>query len=850
MTFSEKLFPHPTASRQSQCKTKREANDIIFFTMNRLSTNDMNPSYRPIPFYFLNTTDEADYTPEAISIALNRLQAAGFGGMVLFNKPPTGFDENEYLSDWWFEVTRRFLVEARKRKLEVWLNDGFDFPPGDPGFRISRAHPELRQQRLIRLADGRIAPIVCEWGAPAFEEPRSSELFQQLVYEEYAQRLGEFFGNPVAGFFSDADNRRFTAPTFTLMPGERYFPWSANFATTFLERKGYDVVPYLEEVLAQADTPSVRDYWEHAGFLYQQWFARNAQWCHAHGLKYTFHTSDTGPHAWANCLRASSFTEGLPFALLSHSDLPGTDHELTALDGGTHYDLPGAARELTPQDGGERHVPRYFVPRVSWGCRELSHWTPPAFSCTKYDLRAKLASSAAFVGQKDRALCELFAATNHEASPTTLRRIAAWQILCGINFLIPHAVHHRFFNVVKDFAPPEFLHGIFQAANPDFNNWLTWACQVASQGTFAPQVALRLPTRELWGNHYDPEPFFAFCDRLFRTGVQFLFVEDDVPAGLPVIEDATQPSALPPPVATFDGGELFFHERILSDGTRSLLAGNIWSESELSGVIRWNGREETVALSPGEIAVIGGTMEHFRTPNASQWQELQGTFPVTWEHENRIPMWVVREWTNDDNIKSLKLFVTKYLHIVSIDGASPGTPQPMRLFDDEYLAYDAPCAPGRHTFALNREPAVHTHVFLAGDFDAEITTEGDFSRKYSEIYCMEMFVPAKAEVTLTPRRTALAAGSWTEQGAPFYSGSVTYRLELPEGATRLTVETEDVVELLRNGEVVAKRIWSPYEFDLTGFHTGDHCELRVTNTLANQQQAMCKPSGLMSIRYR
>ena len=817
--------------------------------MTWLTTTSLDSAYRPIPFYFLNTTDEADYTPEAISVALDRLEVGGFGGMVLFNKPPTGFDENEYLSDWWFEVTRRFLVEARKRKLEVWLNDGFDFPPGDPGFRISRDHPELRQQRLIRMADGHIAPIVCEWGAPAFEEPKSSEFFQQLVYEEYARRLGEFFGNPVAGFFSDADNRRFTAPTFTLMPGERFFPWSANFATTFLERKGYDIAPHLEEALARMDTPAVRDYWEHAGFLYQQWFARNAQWCHAHGLKYTFHTSDTGPHAWANCLRASSFTEGLPFALLAHSDLPGTDHELTALDGGTHYDLPGAVHEMPATAGGTRRVPRYFVPRVSWGCRDLSRWTPPAFACTKYDLRAKLASSAAFVGQKDRALCELFAATNHEASPTTLRRIAAWQILCGINFLIPHAVHHRFFGVVKDFAPPEFLHGIFQAANPDFNKWLTRMCAAASIGVATPQVALRVPTRELWGNHYDPESFFDLCDRLFRTGVQFIFVEDEVPAGLPVIEDATAPEPLPAPPAAFDAGELLFLERCLPDGTKSLLAGNLWNDHELSGVIRWNDREWPVTIASGEVAILGGPFENYRHSTTTKGTALEGPFPVVWGHENRIPMWNVREWTNSADIKSIKLFIPNDLHIISIDESAPGTPQSARLFDDDYLAYDAPCTPGRHIFALDREPAVHTHVFLVGDFDAEITTEDDFARKYSEIYCMEMFVPVKAEIVLSPRRAELTTGSWTEQGAPFYSGSVTYRLELPAGATRLVVETEDVVELLRNSEVVAKCIWAPYEFDLTDIQPGDHCELRVTNTLANQQLAMLKPSGLMKLRY-
>ena len=791
-------------------------------------------TYRPIPFYFLNTTAEAAYTPAEIDRALARLQAAGFGGLVLFNKPPTGFDENEYLSEWWFEVTRRFLVAARARGLEVWLNDGFDFPPGDPGGRISREHPELRQQRLVRTPDGRIAPVVCEWGSPAFEEPRSSELFHEIVYEEYARRLGEFFGAPVAGFFSDADNRRVNAFTAAKMPGERYFPWSANFAATFRKRHGYDIAPRLDEVLARRDTPAARDYWEHAGFLYRQWFVRNAEWCHAHGLKYTFHTSDTGPLEWTVTPRSSVFTEGLPLSLLALSDLPGTDHELAALDGGTHYDR------------------RYFVPAVSWGSADLSRWRNPEFSCTRYDLRAKLAGSAAFLGRRKRALCELFAATNHEATPATLRRIAAWQVLCGVNFLIPHAVHHRFFGETKDFAPPEFLHSIWEAANPEFNDWLAWACEVASQGDFAPQLAVRLPVRELWGNHHDPEPFFALCDRLLRTGVQFVFVEDaeDGQArGLPVVEDAANPGTLPPPPASFDGGELLFHERLLPDGSRVLLAGNIWSDHEATGTIRWRGREQAIALAPGEIAVLGGPMEQFRLPQTAEWRELPGPFPVTWQHENMVPMWNLTEWRNEVGINSLKLFITSKLQLLSIDSCPPGVPMSAKVFDDEYLAYDAPVSPGCHTFAVAAAPSVHTHIYLAGDFDATVTTAGDFAREYSIIYSLRMFCPERAEVRLSPRRATLRVGSWTGQGAPFYSGAVSYSLDLPPEARRLRVESDDVVELLHNGRVVAKRIWSPYDFELPARAPGDRLELRVTNTLANQQEAMLRPSGIRAVRY-
>ena len=116
------------------------------------------------------------------------------------------------------------------------------------------------------------------------------------------------------------------------------------------------------------------DYWTLAGELYQRWFRNNYEWCRKHGLKYAFHTSDTGPFSLKECPRSSLFWEGEPLKLLEHSDCPGTDHELAALDGGTHYDK------------------RFFFPEAS-----LGGGTEKLYNCnfseTKFDLRAKYASS-------------------------------------------------------------------------------------------------------------------------------------------------------------------------------------------------------------------------------------------------------------------------------------------------------------------------------------------------------------------------------------------------------------------------------------------------------------------------
>ena len=74
-------------------------------------------SYRPIPFYFLTTTAPEDYTDEAVFEAMQKMKDDGYGGIVLFNKPPVGFDAEGYLSDTWFEITGRLFKPAANSDL-------------------------------------------------------------------------------------------------------------------------------------------------------------------------------------------------------------------------------------------------------------------------------------------------------------------------------------------------------------------------------------------------------------------------------------------------------------------------------------------------------------------------------------------------------------------------------------------------------------------------------------------------------------------------------------------------------------------------------------------------------------
>ena len=98
---------------------------------------------RPIPFYFLTTSDEKELTYEKAYESLKTLKDRGFGGAVLFNKPPHGFNAEEYLSEKWFWAIENFVKAGIALDLEMWINDGFDYPPGAAAGKVKEVDPTL-----------------------------------------------------------------------------------------------------------------------------------------------------------------------------------------------------------------------------------------------------------------------------------------------------------------------------------------------------------------------------------------------------------------------------------------------------------------------------------------------------------------------------------------------------------------------------------------------------------------------------------------------------------------------------------------------------------------------------------
>ena len=822
--------------------------------------------------------------------SLSALKEEGFGGIVLFNKPPRGFTAADYLTDAWFDMVRASAKACRALGLTMWINNGFDFPPGSVAGKVRAIDPTLFAQHLV-MQNGHAVAVEADWGFPAFEHPRSSALFRELVYEAYLREVGDYFGDPIVGFFSDTDNRRVDAGAMYGFENYKrnYFPWSDDFAASFESVYGYDITPYLDELLQYPDIPQAQDYWEHAGRLYQRWFASGMRWAHEHGLLITGHAGDTSPFLHNDAPRSSAFTEGRFSDVGAHFDFPGTDQELYAIDGGKHM-------------RGET----FYLPDVVWGLPQTT-LKMTDFADVSHDMRAKQAAAASFMYGKRETMCEMFAATNFGVEPGTLARIAAFQIMQGITYIVTHAYHHRFFGEAKYFAPPDFSpRSMLSHAVRELNDHLAEMSAMMASGVPLYPVALIDPTEDLWRNRFDGEPYFdvfsrlnrepwgfTVCDRKrlaaenygFRVAIEagIVLTDEERAAieanGITVItrdELDRLPDLLSDCTVRWVGdGTPHFARRII-DGEEFVFISNIEQDEPIRGTLYAYGRTVNLLLYPGDIRYVSAHYDNIPDTLAvgEPIDRLAATLPVTFEKPNAVSLEYFtcdgQAAAKSDDVPSLTfaflaedaldgvslmvpLCADEVISSVTLDGTVLSA-RDAQVFDDAYRAYALPMLScGRHTLVLEKTGAITAEclLFLSGEFDAAVHAKHDYHKTARHTYNLRMFIPAQAEVVLSARRTALdTARSWSEQGQPFYSGGVTYHASVwvpHDGRYLLSLgRVRDVAVVSANGGDAQKCMMQPYDFVLE-LHAGvNTLDITVYNSFANLLEGYAEEGGLLS----
>jgi len=883
--------------------------------MKQLSESIIN-AHRPIPFYYITTRDPAELTYEKFYADLSDMKAKGYGGVIPFNRPPEGFLKEHFLSEAWFFMMDNCIRAAADLGLTVWINDDYDAPPGDVGDRIEKIAPHLKQKRVVLDENGQVQVQDVDWGFPAYEHPESAALFHKLVYEEYKRRYGQYFGTTIKGIFSDADSRRVNSEVlFGKEEMKEYFPWTDDFADTFQKRYGYDVMPYLPSIIRRETSDQARDYWEHAGERYFGWFESNYQWCKENGLEYTFHTSDTAPVRVETSYFNSAFAEGKAIDAGSHCDWPGTDHERLQLNGNIFCrpDLYQDYYAVWGGNGEHSRVPNFYDTYADLRAKQAQSgaylYDKKGAMC---EMHAMVGWNASYKELHNIAAWQMMQGVTfvvlqayHYRLHNTTKYFATLSFGPHCHTDFDMKAYNDFIAENSSLCEQGKLKVDLALLDPTDSIWrgdgdslihldLCKKLNHFPQGyVIADMKGIRRKAKELKAV-VNPDLNLSDADRKTIADLGLKLFEADE---LDRIE-----AELPTGISWDGPGELMFMRRELPDGEEMLIVGNIESDDTLQGNLTFNGKTYGIELTSGEMAFFGGGFDKYRQiPKDAVQMALPEEMAVTYEKANVIPLmrwedpegnatspvdpkkrgefWASIGWvkapyqlenhpftleqtfgfTAEADLKGLELMVChtvlKHIDSITLDGQLLRSCGLTKFMDDTQLCYRFDVAAGRHQLKLqlNSPFEINDAIFLLGEFDAKVTISKEVSC-VGAAYYIRSYLPKKAEIILSQRRDTMQTGlSWTEQGHPFYSGSVTYSFdaEIPESMEKPVLVCpglRDAAKLKVDGEIVRSRILPPYRFSLpaAGKH---HFELTVCNTQANMLEGYCAPSGLTGKPY-
>ena len=387
-----------------------------------------------VPFWFWN--DELH--EHELRRQIDDFQAHGVHGFVIH--PRVGLPRHQsWMSEPLLHCYDIALAEAKRRGMTVFLYDEGMYPSGSSCGEVVAENaayaarclkpiplnagesPTLNSdERLIatvpRAAGGHLAVIDAPAGSyirglhfitddgAAEDEPPAADLlnpdavaaFQRLVYDRFAARFGDYFGDTIRAIFTDEPN------PYGKPRGENWHVAGHAAAMRRVhEILGYDFTPHLPALWYDDEPDAARrrdEYrWAIHQLLCQTYYQPLHDWCQRHGIALTGHPSmgnDIGAQRW--------------------------------------FQIPG-------QDS----VWRWVLPTDN-SALEGSDAT-----------QAKVTSSAARHCHRRRNANECCGAYGHELTWDEMNWLAGWLLVRGVNLILPHAFFYSVRGPRWDERPPD-----------------------------------------------------------------------------------------------------------------------------------------------------------------------------------------------------------------------------------------------------------------------------------------------------------------------------------------------------------------------------------------------------------
>jgi len=288
-------------------------------------------------------------------------------------------------------------------------------------------------------------------------DPESVHVLIEAVYEPHYEHYKEYFGNTIAGFFSDEPSFGNTMVQRGIGDSGMYsktigqpglaLPWNEETMERMRKTLGIDVKPYLPTLWYEDDVryPQMRvaymdaitEQWKEA-FSYQL-----GDWCRERNVEYIGHIiEDMNAHMRLSC------SAGHYFRALDGQDMAGIDVVL-------HQVMPGMAHYIhTASCSGGFTDPEFF----------------------DYVL-ARLAASHSHINKrmKNRAMCEVFGAYGWAEGVPFMTHLMDHMLVRGINYFVPHAYSPKY---PDPDCPPHFNAGGYNPQYEAFSKLMNYTNKV------------------------------------------------------------------------------------------------------------------------------------------------------------------------------------------------------------------------------------------------------------------------------------------------------------------------------------------------------------------------------------
>ena len=340
-----------------------------------------------------------------------------------------------------------------------------------------------------------------------FMDKASCRILIDAVYETHYAHYKEYFGNEIAGFFSDEPpigNVKGYMPVGPIGVANQDLPWSDAASARFTQEYGSEawkeILPYLWAPAAdKIKQAKVRNaYMEMVTKLVAECFSEQlGQWCKMHGVEYIGHMLEDCDMNMNLGASMGHFFRGL-----SGQHMAGVDN----IGGQVTINGQNCSRHDSPACQDEAGFYQYMLGKLG-------------------------ASHAAIDPKKQgRTICENFGAYGWQSGPKEQKFMLDHFMVRGVNRYVPHAFSPAPFPD-PDCPPHFYAHG----ENPTYRAfgelmaYTNRVCHLIDGGTPCPDVALLYAAEGVWAG--DGSSNIPACRHLGQAQVDFHILPADVFAG-------------------------------------------------------------------------------------------------------------------------------------------------------------------------------------------------------------------------------------------------------------------------------------------------------------------------------